>query len=88
MSKVVDIRVARRANRQGEEGKDWKMTLTTLALAIEYYTFIEPDSELVTTMEKALHRQVDCVCLVSEETFTRVSEDLPLQEALAALLYD
>ena len=88
MSNVVDIRVARRANRQGEEGKGWKITITTLALAIEYYTFIEPDPEFVAIMEKALHRRTDCVCLVSEETFTRVSEDLPLQEALAALLYD
>jgi len=65
-----------------------KVTLTALALAMEYYTRIQPDEGFVTEARSSLLRyNSNLVCKVSEEVYIKVTEGMPASSAIEKLLY-
>lgn len=65
-----------------------KVTLTALALAMEYYTRIDPDEAFVAEARTSLLRYNDnLVCKVSKRVYLKVTQDMPASTAVQQLLF-
>ena len=65
-----------------------RVTLCALALAVEYYTHIEPDPLFVMEARAAIRIHDDNLhCRVSKELAHRVVHKMPLDDAVKRLLY-
>lgn len=85
MGRVVAIKTAVKPNL---EARTLKVTLTALALAMEYFTKTVPDPVFVKEAKSCLLRHDDdLVCLVTPEMYAKVSKDMPVAEAVKSLLY-
>ena len=85
MAKIIQLN----NNRKRESnGRTMKVTLTTLALAMEYYTKVVPDLPFVQEARLCLLTyDNDLVCLITPEMYVKVSENMPVNSAVKNLLY-
>lgn len=85
MSNVVNIKDAPKSNLRE---RTFKVSLSALALAIEYYTEVAPDEKFVAEARSSLLRHdLKNVCCVSRHVHDKVMKDLPLEKAVKTLLY-
>lgn len=68
--------------------RTFKVSLTSLALAIEHHTLTQPDEKFVAEARSSLLRHnLRNVCTVSKYVHDRVMKDLPIEQAVNNLLY-
>jgi len=85
MAEVINYKDIRKPNLKE---RTFKVTLTALALAMEYYLRVEPDPAFVQEARTSLFRHNSkMVCLVSERVYTRVTKNMPATEAVDQLLF-
>lgn len=69
--------------------RTYKVTLTALSLAMEYYTKTSPDPTFVAEARTSLLRYSPgtLVCRVSQTVHDKVTEGMPAAEAVDSLLF-
>lgn len=68
--------------------RTYKVTLTALALAMEYYTRVVSDPAFVAEARTSLLRyNTNLVCLVSENVHQKVTQGMPASDAVNKLLF-
>jgi len=85
MAKIVNYKDIPKPNLKE---RTYKVTLTALALAMEYYLRVEPDPAFVEEARSSLFRYNSrMVCLVSEKVYLKVTQGMPATSAVQQLLF-
>lgn len=85
MAEIIEFKNISKPNLKERTNK---VTLTALALAMEYYTRTVPDEAFVAEARTSLLRyNNNLVCLVSERVYLKVTKGMPASDAVEQLLF-
>jgi len=85
MADIVDIKDIPKPNLKE---RTFKVSLTSLALAIEHHTLTDPNDKFVSEARSSLLRHnMRNVCSVSQYVHDMVMKELPIERAVNELLY-